>query len=72
MAESTRRTRDRVARGPKSKAKVAMGRARVEEKVKGNSDIGQGPKMHMDENTKAQVSLCFMVPHLVVRCMSRG
>ena len=49
-----------------------MGRARVEEKVKGNSDIGQGPKMHMDENTKAQVSLCFMVPHLVFRYMSRG
>ena len=32
-----------------------MARAKVEEKVKGNSDIGQGHKMRMDENTKAQV-----------------
>ena len=66
-------TRDRVERGPKARAKVAMARAKVEEKVKGNSDIGQGHKMRMDENIKAQVFfLWFMVPHLVVRCMSRG
>ena len=32
-----------------------MARAKVEEKVKGNSDIGQGHKMRMDENIKAQV-----------------